>query len=74
MQFLALRTLCILAVSAWLVGEGFLPPYLEADDMAEISADLALALGKGNYQDLARTFERTMKDAYRKVFQVAGNV
>ncbi len=65
---------CILAVSAWLVGEGFLPPYLEADDMAEISADLALALGKGNYQDLARTFERTMKDAYRKVFQVAGNV
>ena len=42
--------------------------------MAEISADLALALGKGNYQDLARTFERTMKDAYRKVFQVAGNV
>ena len=50
---------------------GFLPPYLDDSMMDELNATLALARSKGNFEDLARLFERAMFDSYSRIFHLA---
>lgn len=60
----------LLAISALLLSEGFLPPLLGTDDLNELNADLALSRSRGNFEDLARLFERSILSSCSTLFQV----
>lgn len=64
----------LLCSCAMLLGEGYLAPMLDESHMNELNATLALAGGKGNYEDLARLFERQIIESYSTVFQTTQNV
>lgn len=61
----------LLVSCSMLVCQGFLPPYLDESMMEELNATLALARSKGNFEDLARLYERAMFDSYSRVFHLA---
>ena len=51
------------------MSEGFLPPLFDEDSLEEILAAAALAVSRGNYEDLARVFERGIGDSYTRIFR-----
>lgn len=59
----------VLAFSSYLMSEGFLPPLFDEDSLEEILAAAALAVSRGNYEDLARVFERGIGDSYTRIFR-----
>ncbi len=59
----------VLASSALLMSEGLLPPTMDEDDLNELKATLALASGKGVYEDLARMMERCIIASYESFGQ-----
>ncbi len=61
----------LLVSCSMLVSHGFLPPYLECNMLNELNATLALARSKGNFEDLARLFERAMFDSYSRIFHLS---
>lgn len=63
-------TFACLMVSSMLLSEGFPPPALEANDRDEVAAATALALKRGNYEDLARIFERCVIDSFGRLGDV----
>lgn len=54
----------LLASCALLMSEGLLPPKMDAENLNELNATLALAVRKGLYEDLARMFERCIIASY----------
>ena len=59
----------VLASSALLMSVGLLPPMMDEDDLNELKATLALASGKGVYEDLARMMERCIIASYESFGQ-----
>ncbi len=55
----------IMASSAMLLSDGFLPPLLDEGHAEELRAAMALAVRRHNYEDLARVYERLILASYR---------
>ncbi len=62
--------MAMLLLSAMLLSSGFMLPQLDASMVNEMKAAASLAFRRGNYQDLARVFERSILAAYKEVFDV----
>ncbi len=62
--------MALLLLDAMLLSSGFLLPLLDASMVNEMKAAASLAFRRGNYQDLARVFERSILAAYKEVFDV----